>query len=82
MLTVRIDKNLEQRLQAQAEFENAPKSDIVKRAINEYLNQHSLVKTPYELGVGLFGGAGSGRSDLSRNYKQLLSDSLNEKHDH
>ena len=82
MLTVRIDKKLEQRLQAQAEFEQAPKSDIVKRAIDEYLNQHSSVKTPYELGAGLFGGAGSGRGDLSQNYKQHLSDSLNEKHDH
>jgi RHH-type transcriptional regulator, rel operon repressor / antitoxin RelB len=82
MLTVRLPENLERDLNIRARTEKTAKSEIVKRAIQEYLENHRADKTPYELGADLFGSGGSGRSDLSRNYKQLLTESLHGKHAH
>lgn len=82
MLTVRLPEKLERDLKNQARTEKTAKSEIVKRAIQEYLLNHRADKTPYELGAELFGSGRSGRNDLSRNYKQMLTESLNDKHTH
>lgn len=80
MLTVRLSKDLESRLLAQAESEHAPKSEIVKRAIQEYIETRESQKSSYELGKHLFGCFDSGRTDLSKNYKKVLKEKLHAKH--
>ena len=74
MISVRLDKNLEERLEVFAKELNISKSKIVKEALKEYLNS----KTPYELGKEFFGKYG-GSADLSKDYKKIIKEKLYEK---
>ena len=80
MLTVRLSKQLEHKLLAQAEAEHAAKSEIVKRAIEEYIKRREEQQSSYELGKHLFGAFDSGRTDSAKNYKKLLREKINAKH--
>lgn len=43
------------------------------------MEQEHLNYSSYELGEDLFGQHGSGRNDLSKNYKSILKDRLHDK---
>lgn len=81
MTTVRLNDDLDNKLALLQDVEKTTKTEIIKKAIVEYYDQHIQEKTPYELGENLFGRAGS-ETDLSKNYKQKLKGKLNEKHAH
>lgn len=79
-LTIRLDNELEQQLTRAAAQSGLPKSQIVKQSLREYLAKLTPKKTPYELGIDLFGkGPGSGRGDLSTRRKEYLTESIRAK---
>ncbi|MDC7224025.1 MAG: ribbon-helix-helix domain-containing protein [Spirochaetales bacterium] len=81
MTTVRLNDNIDKKLSILTDFEKTTKTEIIKKAINEYYAAHIQEKTPYELGENLFGRHGDD-SDLSTSYKNKLKGFLNEKHSH
>lgn len=81
MTTIRLNDDLNSKLQILKEIENATKTEIIKRAIVEYYAHHVKEKTPYELGQDLFGKFGD-KEDLSQTYKSKLKGKLREKYSH
>lgn len=81
MTTVRLNEEIDGKIRVLMEMESTSKSEIIKKAIVEYYEQHVGVKTPYELGRDLFGKHGSD-TDLSATYKVKLRKLLDEKHSH
>jgi Arc/MetJ-type ribon-helix-helix transcriptional regulator len=81
MTTVRLNEEIDGKIRVLMEMEHTSKSEIIKKAIVEYYEQHIGEKTPFELGKDLFGNHGSD-SDLSTSYKSTLRKLLDEKHSH
>ena len=81
MTTVRLNEDIDSKLAVLTDLEHTSKSEIIKKAIIEYYDQHIVDKTPYELGKELFGKYSSDK-DLSQSYKKRLMEKLNEKHSH
>lgn len=81
MLTVRLSAHVQKELDELCERKNCTKSDIVKQAVEDYL-QKERSASAYELGKDLFGQEGSGVKEASVNYKKRLKQKLNEKHSH
>ncbi len=79
MVNVRIDKELEKKLELYADQHHLTKSDVVKEALALYLAQVPKLDSPYEIGKDLFGVEGSGRSDGSTTYKQKVKDKIRAK---
>ncbi len=82
MLNVRINKEIEKKLEAYSQQKNLTKSSIVKEALIAYLSKHQLNDSPYDLGKDLFGLDGSGETTTSTTYKTKLKKKLNEKYSH
>lgn len=82
MLTVRINKEIEKKLDNYSQQKNLSKSAIVKEALIAYLTKAQLSDSPYELGQDLFGQDGSGNSSASTTYKSKLKKRIHEKHSH
>lgn len=81
MTTVRLNDDIDNKLSVLIELERATKTEIIKKAIVEYYEQHFSEKTPYEVGKDLFGKYGD-NVDLSQTYKTKLKEKLNAKHTH
>jgi metal-responsive CopG/Arc/MetJ family transcriptional regulator len=81
MTTVRLNKDIDSKLSVLIEREKSSKSEIIKKAIIEYYNQHVQEKSSYEIGKDFFGNYGSGES-ISENYKKKVKEKMNEKHAH
>ena len=79
MLSVRLPKELEEKIELLSEQENTTKSDIVKQALEKYIDKKEKQAQPYDLGKELFGKYGSGKGDLSTSYKQEVRKKINEK---
>ncbi len=82
MTTIRLDAELENKLETYAALENISKSAIVKEALAEYFRNNLQTASAFELGKDLFGQTASGKSDKSQNYKKLIKKKLREKHTH
>ncbi|MEJ6952600.1 ribbon-helix-helix protein, CopG family [Natronospora cellulosivora (SeqCode)] len=82
MISVRLSKELEEKLELLSKQENVTKSDIIKEALNEYIIGHEKKRNPYDLGEELFGKHGSGKGDLSKSYKKKVREKINEKMSH
>ena len=82
MLTVRINKEIEKKLDNYSQQKNLSKSAIVKEALEAYLTKAQLNDSPYELGQDLFGKDGSGNASASTTYKSKLKKKIREKHSH
>lgn len=82
MLNVRINKEIEKKLESYSQRMNLSKSAVVKEALMAYLSQSDHDHTPFELGEDLFGADASGNTDSSTTYKSKLKDKLREKHSH
>jgi len=81
MTTVRLNKDIDSKLSILIEIEKSSKSEIIKKAIIEYYNQHVQEKSSYEIGKELFGKYGS-NEHIAENYKQKVKEKLHEKHAH
>jgi predicted transcriptional regulator len=82
MTTVRLDDEIERRLEMLASRSHRSKSEVIKTALLEYFEQHPLSENAYAVGEDLFGVAGSGRSNGSQDYKRIVKERLREKHTH
>lgn len=84
MISIRLPKNLEEDLNALAKSEHTTKTEIVKNALNFYIDSLALKKTqtPYDLGKDLFGKYTSEEGNLSTTYKEKLKRKLSEKYHH
>lgn len=80
MISLRIKPELERRLIFFAKATGRSRSAIIVESIIEYMQNHSIEKTPYELGKDLFGKHSSGMTDLSQNRKKYLKERLAKKH--
>jgi len=80
MISLRIKPELERHLTFFAETKGKSRSEIIIESILEYIQNHSIEKTPYELGKDLFGKHSSNQSDLSLNRKKYLKEKLTQKH--
>ncbi|MES0490707.1 MAG: ribbon-helix-helix protein, CopG family [Leptospirales bacterium] len=82
MTTVRLNKELEDQIDAIAQNEHITKSDVIKKALENYCTTFYSEKTPYEIGKELFGRQGSGRKNGSTNYKNIINKIIHEKRNH
>lgn len=82
MITVRLDPSLEKKLASACKKMLRSKSEIIKESLKNYLEQFEKSPSPFEAGKDLFGQSGSGRKNLSTQYKNLLRKKLREKHSH
>ncbi len=79
MFSVRLDDELNKKIQDMAKKAKVSKSEIVREALTEYLEARVVEENPYDLGQDLFGRFGSGDGDLSTSYKKRIKEKLNEK---
>lgn len=82
MVTLRLPQKMEDKVIKIAELENSTKTDIIRKALLLYFQKYDKKNNPYELGKDLFGKYSLDRSDISKNYKKLLKEKLNEKFSH
>lgn len=82
MLSVRLDKDTERKLEEYTSDREETKSAVGKKALHEFFENRNKLENPYLAGKELFGVASSGESDLSVSYKTKLKKKLNEKHTH
>jgi hypothetical protein len=82
MTTVRLDSDIELKLDQFSSYMHRSKSEIIKQALEEYLSVHLSSDSPYDLGKELFGKYSSNDSDNSISYKNKLKGKLSEKYNH
>ncbi len=82
MLNVRLNKELEKKIEDYSIENNSTKSSIVKEALAEYFTKKETRTSAFEMGSDLFGAAASGNADASTTYKKKLKEKLSEKHAH
>jgi predicted DNA-binding protein len=82
MISVRLSKELEDKIERLSKQENMTKSDIVKEALSKYIVEHEKKTNPFELGKELFGKHGSGKGNLSEVYKKKVREKIDEKMSH
>jgi predicted DNA-binding protein len=81
MLNVRLDKELEEKLEFLSKKEGVSKSKIVKDALIAYLDKGKSSHSAFELGKDLFGIA-EGEENLSSTFKEKIKEKLNAKFTH
>ncbi len=82
MLNVRLNQELEEKLNNYCTESKSSKSAIVKEALVMYFKKNEITHSAYDLGVDLFNLAGSGNSNASSTYKERLNQKLDEKYTH
>lgn len=78
MITLRVDKKLEETLKKTAKAKGLTKSEVVRQSLVEYLSTHSQ-NNPHKIGEALFGKYGSGKGNLSTDSEAILRDKLKRK---
>ncbi len=78
MFSIRLDDELDKKIQALAKKAKVSKSEIVREALTEYLEAREAEEKPYDLGQDLFGRFGSGEGNLSTTYKRRIKEKLHE----
>lgn len=79
LISLRISKELEAKIEAIAKQEKITKSDFIKEALEKYITDYENNLNPYKLGEELFGKCGSGKGDLSTTYKKRVRDKIDAK---
>jgi len=80
MRSVRLNKELEQKIDSIAKQKEISRSEVIREALNEYVVNHNISTRPYEIGKTWFGARGSGESDRSVTFKSRIKSRLREKH--
>jgi len=78
MLTIRLDKDMEKDIDVMAKYLQMSKSELVRECIAEYVVKFEK-PTAWELGVDVFGQYASGKNNLSRDRKELLTEIIKAK---
>jgi hypothetical protein len=79
MLTVRLPQELEDKLKQLAASEKRTKTQVIRAALEVYLQARHGKKSASELGEDLFGRYGSGHGRLSTTYKGMLKERIRAK---
>lgn len=81
MTSIRLSTEVEAKLAQIAQAEKTTKSRIVRDALENFIDQYFQTKgnDPFSLGEDLFGRFGSGRSNSSKDYKQIIGRNLRDK---
>lgn len=85
MISVRLEPDMEQRLNYLSDQLKISKSQIIKDSLGMYfesIDAKRQASTPFELGEELFGRHASGDTDRSVRYKQAIKDKLRAKNAH
>jgi predicted DNA-binding protein len=82
MTSIRLSKELEEKINSLAERENITKSEIIKKALDKYFESYEQKVSPFELGKEFFGEYGSGNGDLSASYKKKVRTKIHDKMSH
>jgi predicted DNA-binding protein len=72
MISVRLSQRLDNKLADLSEREKVTKSELIKEALEKYLDDYEQKSEPYALGEDLFGKYGSGSGDRSVTYKEKV----------
>lgn len=73
MITLRVDKKLDETLKKTAKAKGLTKSEVVRQSLVEYLSTHSQ-SNPHIIGEAVFGKYGSGKGNLSTDSEAILRD--------
>lgn len=79
MMTLRIDEDLEKKIERASINLGISKSELLRRSVQEFIAGMSK-PDPWDVGKDLFGKYRSGRHDLSTNRKTIIRDLLSRKH--
>lgn len=79
MISLRLPKELEEKLEYLSAKENITKSDVVREALEKYLVEYDKSIHPYALGEDLFGKYESGDGKLSVDYRRKVREKIHEK---
>lgn len=79
MVSVRLPDEMEQRLEQLSVREKTTKTEIIREALQEYLDKKDRAESPYIMGEDLFGKYGSGIGSLSCNYKKNVREKIHAK---
>lgn len=85
MISVRLEPDMEQRLNYLSDQLKVSKSQIIKDSLGMYfesIDAQQKASTPFELGEDLFGRHASGETDRSVRYKQAIKDRIRAKNAH
>lgn len=82
MISIRLSKEMEEKINFLAEQENLTKSEIIKAALEKYFENYENKLSPYQLGKEFFGKYGSNQGNLSTNYKRRVREKIHEKMPH
>ena len=80
-ISLRLDRELSQRLEAAARLKGVSKSELIRRCLKEYLDRDEQKPTAWELGKDLFGCYDSASGDLSERVDQIVRDRIHAKAD-
>ncbi|EOQ95343.1 ribbon-helix-helix protein, CopG family [Leptospira wolbachii serovar Codice str. CDC] len=81
MISLRLPPELERKLDSFAKSEGKTRTEIVKDSILEYIKNRGTSKTPFELGLDLFGKHNSEITDLAQNRKTYLHEVFGKKNE-
>jgi len=76
MTTVRLPDDIEKRLASLSRTKKKTKSELIKEALEQFFYQQGNEKDSYELGKEYFGQYGSGKGNLSVEYKKLIKEKI------
>lgn len=79
MTTVRLPIELEQKLERFSKINHTSKTDIIKKALENFFSREETQQDSYEIGEHYFGKHGSGDGSLSATYKSKLKNKLKDK---
>lgn len=79
VITLRVEKELEQRISFAAQQKKLSKSALIRLCIAHYFKEQLVQNNPYELGKNYFELAGSGQGDLSVKRKAIIRERLHAK---
>ncbi|MCU0821210.1 MAG: ribbon-helix-helix domain-containing protein [Spirochaetes bacterium] len=80
MRAIRLPIQFEKKIDQIAKSEDITKTEVIKRALEEYFKGYFSKTTAYQIGEDLFGKYGSGNGSLSKDYKKLVRKKINEKY--
>ncbi|GAB6058516.1 ribbon-helix-helix protein, CopG family [Desulfonatronum parangueonense] len=80
MISVRLPRELELKLENLARQRHTSKTELIRTALERFFMQEESEKDSYELGEAYFGRYGSGDGTYSATYKEKLKKRINAKH--
>jgi len=78
-ISLRLDKQLEERLELASDLAGISKSEYVRRCLEQALTMEENRPSAYELAKDLIPATGSGRGNLARDSEKIVKEIIREK---